>query len=113
MTPNHSTVNLAHAFASWKVPKSYTARLLGQRNNSFIATAASSRIVAAKSFHVLLQRRRAIFLFIFGPSMPQINGPVVEMESNTVIRRLYRAGTRDGGGEYPSSRGDPPFFYHV
>src|SRR5712671_6776015 len=74
MTPNHSTVNLAHAFASWKVPKSYTARLLGQRNNSFIATAASSRIVAAKNFHVLLQRRRAIFPFIFGPSMPQIRG---------------------------------------
>src|SRR6267154_2681444 len=49
MTPNHFTVNLVHAFASWKAPKSYTKRLLGHRNNSSIATAASSRIVAAET----------------------------------------------------------------
>ncbi len=47
MTPNHFTVNLVHAFASWKVPKSCTKRHLRQLNNSSIAIAASSRIVAA------------------------------------------------------------------
>jgi hypothetical protein len=39
---NRFTVNLAHVSTSWRVAKNCTTRLLGQRNNSSIATAASS-----------------------------------------------------------------------
>src|SRR5258708_3257178 len=49
MTPNHFTVNLAQSSASWKVPTNCTILRLGQRNNSSIAIAASSKIVAAES----------------------------------------------------------------